>query len=65
MKVVCDCGNESELNTIDADTGEENVVCEDEGQYARLKPKTFTFWEEHDKVGVACDKCEKGVWLFT
>lgn len=63
MKLICDCGNEQEFNTIDEETGEQTTCTEDEGQYARIK--SFTFWQCHDVVGIVCDKCEKAIWLFT
>ena len=65
MKIVCDCGNESIFNTVNEDTGEENTVDQDEGQYVTLKPDTFRFWETHDQVGIVCEKCDKAIWLFT
>lgn len=63
MKIVCDCGNEAEFNTIDEDTGEQTRVTEGEGQYATIKG--FDFWETHDEVGIVCNKCGKAIWLFT
>lgn len=63
MKIICDCGNEEEFNTIDEETGGQTKITEDEGQYATIK--TFNFWEMHDQVGVVCDKCGKSIWLFT
>lgn len=65
MKIICDCGNESIFNTINEDTEEENTFYEDEGQYATMKPDTFGFWQQHDQVGIFCEKCNKAVWLFT
>lgn len=63
MKIICDCGNEEEFNTIDEETGKENEISEDEGQYATIK--NFEFWENHDVVGIVCSKCGKEIWLFT
>lgn len=65
MKIVCECGNEATFNTKDDETGKENPVYEDEGQFARLQPRTFRFWEMHDQVGIVCEKCDKGVNFFT
>lgn len=65
MKIVCDCGNEAEFNTIDEDTGEETERTECEGQYATIEISKFRFWESHDVVGIVCEKCEKDIWLFT
>jgi hypothetical protein len=62
MKIICECGNEAKLNTTDVDTGEETEFTEGEGQYATVD--TFTFWQQHDVVGVVCDKCEKALWMF-
>lgn len=63
MKIVCDCGNEEEFNTIDGETGKETRITEDEGQYAKIE--NFEFWQQHDVVGCVCSKCGKGIWLFT
>lgn len=63
MKLICDCGNEEEFNTINEDTGEENSVDEIEGQYTTIN--SFNFWEAHDQVGIVCEKCGKAIWLFT
>ena len=65
MKIICDCGNETAFNTIDEDTGFENAIDETNGQYITLKPDTFTLWEQHDVVGIKCDKCDKAFWMFT
>ena len=46
MKIVCDCGNEQEFNTIDFDTKKQTDITEGEGQYARIVD--FRFWEIHD-----------------
>ena len=63
MKLICDCGNEQEFNTIDKETGQPNKITEDEGQYATIDG--FEFWQQHDVVGIVCDKCKKAIWLFT
>ena len=65
MKIICDCGNETHLNTIDDETGKENRIDECEGQYATLYPDTFALRETHDIVYITCNCCEKAVWLFT
>ena len=65
MKIICDCGNESEFNTIDEETGEEQEIFdEDEGQYATVEGD-FTFWKTYYTVGIKCDKCGKTIWIFT
>lgn len=64
MKIVCDCGNETEFNTIDEDTGEESEITEGEGQYVTVDISKISFWEQHDVVGIVCKKCDKSVWLF-
>lgn len=64
MKIVCDCGNETEFNTIDKDTGEQTDLTEDEGQYATVDISKFRFWQTHNVVGAVCEKCEKSIWLF-
>ena len=65
MKLVCDCGNEMEFNTIDDDTGEQTSTTEDEGQYATVEHPKFNLWEQHDVVGIVCKKCDKAIWIFT
>ena len=64
MRVICDCGNEVEFNTVDKDTGKETEATEGEGQYATVDTVKFTFWEMHDVVGVVCEKCNKSIWIF-
>lgn len=63
MKIICNCGNEAEFNTIDKDTGKQTSITEGEGQYATVE--RFDFWQQHDVVGVVCEKCGKAIWLFT
>jgi len=63
MKLICDCGNEQEFNTIDEETGQLNRITKDEGQYATIDG--FEFWSGHCEVGIVCDKCKKAIWLFT
>ena len=63
MKIVCDCGNEMDFNTIDEETGEQTENIEDEGQYARIEG--FDLWQEHDVVGISCRDCGKSIWTFT
>lgn len=63
MKIVCDCGNTDEFNTIDEDTNEQTDITEDEGQYATIEK--FSLWEQHDAVGIVCNKCKKAIWTFT
>lgn len=65
MKIVCDCGNETEFNTINEGTGKPNSYTEGEGQYATVDISKFNFWQMHDVVGVVCIKCKKDIWLFT
>jgi len=65
MKIICNCGNETEFNTIDEDTGEPTSYTEGEGQYCRIDISKFKFWQMHDVVGVVCEKCDKDLWLFT
>lgn len=57
MKIMCDCGNIEEFNTIDEETGEQTPVREDEGQYATIEK--FDFWETHDQVGIVCKNAVK------
>ena len=65
MKLVCDCGNEVEFNTVYEDTGEQTSTTEDEGQYATIDSSKFNLWEQHDVVGIVCEKCDKAIWIFT
>jgi len=62
MKLVCDCGNIHEFNEKD-ENGEQNTYSEDEGTYTTING--FDFWEQHDVVGIVCNKCGKDIWLFT
>lgn len=62
MKLICDCGNEDIFNTIDESTGKQTRITE-EGQYATINK--FTLWEQHDQVGIICNKCGKSIWIFT
>ena len=64
MKIICECGNEMEFNTIDEDTGEQTEY-EEEGQYATTDYNKFRFWTTHDVVGMVCNKCDKAIWIFT
>jgi len=63
MRIICDCGNEAEFNTIDEDTGKQTEITENEGQYVTIKG--FDLWQQHDVVGIVCQKCGKAIWLFT
>lgn len=63
MKLICDCGNKEEFNTIDTETGKQTSYTEGEGQFATIE--NFEFWQQHDVVGIYCSKCGKAIWLFT
>lgn len=63
MKLICDCGNEEEFNTIDKETGQPNSITEDEGQYATIE--NFVLWQNDYEVGIVCSKCGKAIWMFT
>jgi len=65
MKIICDCGNEMEFNTIDEETGKQAEIYEEEGQYATVEHDKFGFWSAHDELGVICKKCKKAIWIFT
>lgn len=65
VKITCDCGNEMKFNTIDKETGKEAEVVEDEGQYATADKSKYSFWEQHDVVGISCEQCDKAIWFFT
>lgn len=65
LKINCDCGNEMIFNNIDEDTGKESKVTEDEGQYVTKDHSKFSFWQQHDVVGIVCVKCDKAIWMFT
>lgn len=62
MKIICDCGNEDIFDTINRDTGEQNNITEEEGQYANIN--SFNLWQSHDVVGIVCEKCGKAIWCF-
>ena len=64
IKLRGDCGNEMEFNTIDKETGEQNPITDDEGQYAITDDSRFMLWENHDVIGIVCGKCGKAVWTF-
>jgi hypothetical protein len=63
MKLICDCGNEEEFNTIDKETGQPNRITEDEGQYATIE--NFDLWQMDYEIGIKCSKCGKAIWMFT
>lgn len=64
MKLICDCGNETIFNTIDAETGKEDDPIEGEGQYATFE--NFEIYKiDHYSVGVCCKKCNKKIWMFS
>lgn len=65
MKIICDCENEMEFETINEETGEQNSLTEGEGQYATTDYSKFEFWETHDVVGINCKNCGKAIWIFT
>lgn len=64
IKLICDCGNEIEFDTIDEETGQQTSITEDEGQYATLDYSKFNLWQMHDVVGIVCKKCDKSIWCF-
>ena len=64
MRLICDCGNEMDFNTIDEETGEQTNITENEGQYATTDYSKFRFWESHDVIGIICAKCDKAIWIF-
>ena len=64
IKLICDCGNEIEFDTIDEETGLETRVTDGEGQYATFDYEKFNLWQMHDVVGIVCQKCEKSIWCF-
>lgn len=63
MKIICDCGNG--VNLLEPDDGENRIEDEEEGVYVKQSNYTFNFWQRHDVIGIACNKCEKKVWMFT
>ena len=59
MKVICDCG--AVIDLIE-DVDDE---CESEyGTYVTESSGDIRFWEEHDIVGIVCERCKKAVWTF-
>lgn len=65
MIITCECGNEMTFNNKDKRTGKENEITDDEGQYVTADATKFSFWQQHDVVGLACTHCDKAIWLFT
>jgi len=63
MKVICTCGNE--VNLIEPNDGESRTISVEKGMYVTTDNSTFDFWQEHDVVGIVCNKCEKAIWMFT
>jgi len=59
MKIICDCGAVIDL-IEDEDDGYES----DNGIYATPSSRDIRFWEEHDVVGIVCERCKKAVWTF-
>ena len=58
MKIVCDCGNEQEFNTIDKDTGQLK------GQCATIKGFDICTID-HYETRIQCSKCKKAIWMCT
>ena len=64
MKIICDCGNE--VNLVEPNDSEERTYDPDEGFYVRQDEHgKFDFWERHDQIGIVCNECLKGIWMFT
>jgi len=63
MKIICDCGNE--VNLVEPNDGEERILDEEMGVYVTEDNSTFDFWQQHDIVGMVCNKCKKAIWMFT
>jgi hypothetical protein len=58
--IKCQCGYEFEFKS------EPNEKFDnDDGFYISTNGSKIRFWQVHDKVGVWCDKCNKGLWTFT
>ena len=57
MKIVCDCGNETEFV-------ESECTTENEGIYVVLDRSKFAYWGEHYQAGFVCAKCGKAIWWF-
>lgn len=62
MKLVCECGNEMEFNTVNKETGEEHHS-DDRGQFSTTDFEKFSHWAEHDIAGFTCSCCGKSVWF--
>ena len=60
FKIICKCGNEVSLNP----EPEEELDEERSGYYVRSGHLPMTFFEEHDVVGISCDKCRNCVYMF-
>lgn len=62
MKLICECGNEMEFNTVNLETGEKNPI-DDRGQFATTDFSKFSYWAEHDIAGFECSNCKEAVWF--
>ena len=62
MKLICDCGEESEFVIHPLEEGEE--IDEENGSYARLTGK-IDIIAEHEHAWVICNKCNNKMWIFT
>lgn len=59
MKLVCDCGNEATFEP------HKDMEEDEYGVYVNTDTKKFSFWAEHEKTGMVCQKCGKAIWYFT
>lgn len=62
MKLICDCGEESDF--IIQPLEEDEEFDEENGSYALLKGEVDIV-AEHDQAWITCNKCKKAIWIFT
>lgn len=59
MKIICDCGEVTEL--VDGEDG--SSYTPDEGWY-KTTQGNIGLWEQHDVVGLVCKACGREEWIF-
>ena len=60
FKIICQCGNQIELKPKDG----EELNEERDSYYASSSVLSITLWQEHDVVGISCDKCKASIYTF-
>ena len=61
FRIICEnCNNQINLKPL---AGEE-LDEERDSYYAPSATKRMSLWQEHDVVGIKCDKCKASVYTF-